>query len=122
MRVEGVGPKKAMKLHRELNMAALDHLKQAAEGGRIRDLEGFGEKTEQKILKGVQTLARISGRILYREAADHVASLRRHMDGLKAVRRWEVADSFRRAKETIGDLDILVEAKDRDEATEQILG
>jgi len=121
MRVEGMGPRKAMALHRELAIGSLDDLKRAVEAGKIRDLEGFGAKTEQKIARGIETLAKTSGRILYKEAADHVESLRRHMDTLDAVRRWEVAGSFRRAKETIGDLDMLVLADDRSEAAEQIL-
>jgi DNA polymerase (family 10) len=121
MRVEGMGPKKAMALHKALGIGSLEELKSAAEAGKIRDLEGFGEKTEQKIAEGIKTLSKTSGRILYAEAAGHVESLRRHMAGLKSVRRWEVAGSFRRAKETIGDLDVLVLAGDRGKATEHIL-
>lgn len=122
MRVEGMGAKKAMKLHEELGVSSLDELKQAAENGRIRDVEGFGEKSEQQILQGIGTLARTSGRILYSEALQQVESLRRHMDKLDAVKRWEVAGSFRRGKETVGDLDVLVLAGDRAAAAEQILG
>ncbi len=121
MRVENVGPKKAMTLHEELGIESLEDLKQAAEDGDIRDVEGFGEKTERKIAEGVDTLAKTSGRILYKEACEHVEALRRHLDGLESVRRWEVAGSFRRAKETVGDLDVLVHSDDRGEATDAIL-
>ncbi len=121
MRVEGMGPKKAMKLHKALDVGSLDDLRQAAEKGRVRDIQDFGPKTEQKILKGIETLSKTSGRMLYHEASDHVASLRRHMDGLDAVRQWDVAGSFRRGKETVGDLDVLVQAHDRDAASEAIL-
>jgi DNA polymerase (family 10) len=121
MRVEGMGPKKAMKVHQALGVGSLEELKQAAENQKLRDLEGFGEKTEQKVLRGIRTLSRTSGRILYQAAADHVEALRRHLDSLEAVKRWRVAGSFRRARETIGDLDVLVEAADRAEAAEQIV-
>lgn len=121
MNVEGIGPKKAMKLHEELSVGSLKDLKAAAQEGRIQDLEGFGQKTQEKILNGIEALAKTSDRILYSEAADHVDSLRRHMDKLASVRRWEIAGSFRRAKETIGDLDVLVQATGRGEATEEIL-
>ncbi|MFO8013915.1 MAG: DNA polymerase/3'-5' exonuclease PolX [Phycisphaerae bacterium] len=121
MRVPNLGPRKAMQLHRELDVESLDDLRKACEREKVRGLEGFGAKTEEKLLKGLKTLEAASGRFLYKAAADHVESLGRHLDGLGAVKRWEVAGSFRRRKETVGDLDILVQASDRDEATEAIL-
>jgi len=121
MRVEGVGPKKAIQLHKELDIGSLDDLKKAAEAGDIRQLEGFGEKTEQKILKGLETLSKTSGRLLFKDAADHFESLRRRLEGMKSLKKWEVAGSFRRTKETIGDLDVLLIAKDRGEATGELL-
>ncbi|MFO8006559.1 MAG: DNA polymerase/3'-5' exonuclease PolX [Candidatus Brocadiia bacterium] len=121
MRVPDLGPRKSMKLYQELGIEDLDGLREACEAGKVRELEGFGEKTEQKILKGIKTLEATSGRILLREAMDHVESLGRHLDGLDVLDRWEVAGSFRRRKETVGDLDILVHTADREEATERIL-
>jgi DNA polymerase (family 10) len=121
MRVPNLGPRKAMQLHRDLDIESLDDLRKACENGEVRDLEGFGAKTEEKLLKGLKTLDETSGRFLYKAAADHVEALGRHLDGTDAVTRWEVAGSFRRCKETVGDLDILVQAKDRGEATDAIL-
>jgi DNA polymerase (family 10) len=121
MNVPGLGPRKAMKLHRELGVEDLDGLRKACEDHKVRDVEGMGKKTEEKILKGIKMLEGAQGRFLYKDAADHVASLGRHLDRLSAVTRWEVAGSFRRRKETVGDLDVLIRASDRDEATEQIL-
>lgn len=121
MHVEGIGPKKAMKLHEGLGVDSLDDLEAAAEKNEIRELEGFGKTTEKKIRKGIETLEEASGRMLYSEACEYVESLRRHIEGLDAVERWDVAGSFRRAKETVGDLDVLILANNRGEATDQLL-
>jgi DNA polymerase (family 10) len=64
MRLQGLGPRKAMQIHRELNVSTLDELKQAAEDGKVRDLDGFGRKSEQQILKSLATVASTSGRVL----------------------------------------------------------
>ena len=121
MRIPGVGPKKAMLIHEKLDVNTIEGLQKACEAHKLRELAGFGKKTEQKILKGIGTVESTEGRILYQEAADHLASLKEHLDGLPGIDRWEVAGSFRRGKETIGDLDMLVRADDRKQATEAIL-
>ncbi|MDD5447894.1 MAG: DNA polymerase/3'-5' exonuclease PolX [Actinomycetota bacterium] len=119
--VPGLGPRKAMELYRELGIRNLEDLKSATESGLIRNLPGMGLKTEQKILEGFKTLESISGRMLYKEACDHVKSIGEHLEDIPWIKRWEVAGSFRRAKETVGDLDILLEASDREKAGEKIL-
>ncbi len=121
MKVPNLGPRKAMKLHKALGVESLEDLKEACEEGRVREVQGMGEKSERNVLKGIKTLEEVTGRILYREAAQHVDSLGGYLKEQSAVNRWEVAGSFRRCKETIGDLDILLQADDREEATEQIL-
>ena len=121
LKVKGLGPKKAKALYERLHVASLEELKAAAEAGRIRDIEGMGEKTEQNILKGLATLQSEAGRITVKEAADEVAAIGRHLEKIAAVRRWEVAGSFRRRRETIGDIDVLVEASDRRKAADAIL-
>ncbi|MBS3735123.1 MAG: DNA polymerase/3'-5' exonuclease PolX [Phycisphaerae bacterium] len=121
MQVPQIGPRKAMQLYEELGVSSLEELKAAAEGGNIRDLDGMGEKTEENILRGLAMLASSEGRFLYHAAADHVAALGRFLDGVNGVTRWEVAGSFRRRKETVGDLDVLIHAGDRDAAREAIL-
>lgn len=121
LRVKGLGPKKVKLLWDRLHITSLPELKRAAEAGKIRDLEGMGEKTEQNILKGLATLEAEAGRTGIKQAAEHAASIRRHLEGIKAIRRFEVAGSFRRRRETIGDLDFLVQAADRQEAAGEIL-
>ncbi|MGD2175578.1 MAG: DNA polymerase/3'-5' exonuclease PolX [Candidatus Brocadiaceae bacterium] len=121
MRVPQLGPRRAMKLYRALGVESLEDLRKVCEEHRVREVEGLGEKSEQKILAGIQRLEAVAGRFLLRDAADHVEALERHLRDLSSVQRWEIAGSFRRRKETIGDLDVLVLADDRAEATDQIL-
>ena len=121
LKVKGLGPKKVKLLSDKLGLTSLEQLKAAAEAGKIRDLEGMGEKTEQNILKGLAFLATEEGRIGIRVATEQVGALGRHLKTVSAIRRFEAAGSFRRRRETIGDLDVLVEARDRDKAAEGIL-
>ena len=121
LKVKGLGPKKVKALYDKLGLTTLEELKAAAEAGKIRGLEGMGEKTEQNILKGLAILAAEEGRIGIRVATEQVAVLARHLGKVSAIRRFEVTGSFRRRRETIGDLDVLVQAPDRGKATEGIL-
>lgn len=120
MRVPQLGPRKAKQLHDELGVENLEQLKAACEHQQVRGLSGMGPKTEENILAGIETLESTSGRVLLRDAVQAVESLGRHLEGVDAIERWEVAGSFRRRKETIGDLDVLVRASDRTAATEAI--
>jgi DNA polymerase (family 10) len=121
MDVPELGPRKAMQLYKELNVESLDQLKKACEQHKVRDLEGMGQKTEEKILHGIGTLQSTAGRILYHEACDYLQSLGRHLNRISGIKQWEAAGSFRRRKETVGDLDILVQADNREEVRDAIL-
>ncbi|MFP4053979.1 MAG: DNA polymerase/3'-5' exonuclease PolX [Phycisphaerae bacterium] len=121
MKVPGLGPRKAMTLHEELGVGSLDELKKACQENKVRDVEGMGEKTEQKILEGIEMLSGTVGRVLYQKAEQHAETLARQLNDCDAVQRWEIAGSFRRRKETVGDLDILVRASDRKKAAEAIV-
>ncbi len=120
LKVKGLGPKKVKALHDALGIATIPDLRAAAEAGRIRDLPGMGAKTEANILRALKTHQAEAGRISIRTAAEQVEDLGRHLDGVTAVCRWVPAGSFRRRRETIGDLDVLVEADDRAAAVEGI--
>lgn len=110
-RVEGLGPKRAIVLYKKLKIKNLDDLKKAVEKHKIRELEGFGEKSEQKIMEGIG-LARESGkRMLISQAAPIAHELEEKLRSLKEVEKLEVVGSYRRRNETIGDLDILVVSK-----------
>jgi DNA polymerase (family X) len=121
LKVKGLGPKRVKGLYETLGIKTLEDLKAAAEAGKIRDMDGMGEKTEQNILKGMATLEAEAGRFSIKQAAEHVASISRHLKDIKAIRRFEPAGSFRRRRETIGDLDFIIEASDREAAAKAIV-
>lgn len=109
--VEGMGPRKAKVLYRELGVRDLKTLEKAAKSGKIRDLEGFGEKTEKNILEGIKFVKRSKGRFLLGEIMPVVREVSGKLESLKEVEKIDVAGSVRRMKETIGDVDILVFSK-----------
>lgn len=111
-RVPGVGPKKAATLHKELGISSLTELRAACEQQRVRGLKGFGAKTEETILKGLAIAEEAGVRMRWADAETVVDALLRHMDGEPAIQQMEIAGSFRRGRETIGDLDLLVDATD----------
>jgi len=111
MQVPDMGPKKARRLWQELSINSIDELKAAAEAGKLRELKGFGAKSEEKILKGIELLSkRGDERMPIGVARPLALSI---IDGLRAglpagtLQRIEAAGSLRRWKETIGDVDIL---------------
>ncbi len=112
MRIPGLGPKKAAVLYRELEITTLDQLRAACEAGKVRELKGFAAKTEQTILAGIDLAASAGERIYWAEAELIVEALLQHMQSAKGVRQMEIAGSFRRGRETVGDLDLLVDAED----------
>ncbi|MFW6223489.1 MAG: helix-hairpin-helix domain-containing protein [Spirochaetota bacterium] len=112
LRIPELGPRRVKELYDELGITSIDELASALGEGRVRELEGFGEKLEQSLLSQVKSMRnRAQERRLLLPAAeeiaeDMVAYLKRHGD----VKRIAVAGSYRRRKETVGDLDILVVA------------
>jgi DNA polymerase (family X) len=110
MRIPGMGPKKTSALYHELGIATLDELKQACEQGRIRSLKGFGKKTEEAILSGIELAAVAGQRIYWAKADEIVAELRAHLKESGDLRQLEFAGSYRRGRETVGDLDVLAVA------------
>lgn len=112
LRIPKLGPKKAAAIFNELGIATLEDLKDACESGKVRELSGFAEKTEKQILEGIEIAAAANQRILWSEADNIVTELREHMSQCKAVKQLEFAGSYRRGKETVGDLDMLATSKD----------
>jgi len=110
MRVPGLGPKRAAALYHELGIKTLEELREACQAHRVRELKGFGEKTESAILEGLQLALEASQRIYWAEADQVAQALREHLAGCKAIRQMEFAGSYRRGKDTVGDLDLLVVA------------
>lgn len=110
MRIGGLGPKRVRTLYRELGVRSVDDLRHAADSGQIRSLPGFGAKTEQTIREGVERLVRHEGRLKLAAAEIIANALVAHLRGARGVRDVVVAGSYRRRKETVGDLDILATA------------
>ncbi|MFB6132776.1 MAG: DNA polymerase/3'-5' exonuclease PolX [Halanaeroarchaeum sp.] len=111
-RVEGVGPKTAAALYDALGITTLDELEAAAEDSEIREVEGFGEKTEQNILERIPFARESQKRELLGDArpvADDVLAM---LSDVESVERCEVAGSIRRWRETIGDVDVLVASEE----------
>ena len=124
--VPGLGPKRAQTLHQRLKVGSLDDLRQAAEGHRIRRLRGFGARTEEKILQALGepgAFATGAGRrTLLAEAKVFAEAVVRHLKQAPGVGQVEVAGSFRRRKETVADLDLLVTCKKCDVAMDRLAG
>ena len=108
LRIPGLGPKKAAALYRTLNIQTLDQLQAACEDGKVQELKGFAAKTEQSILDGIAIAAAANSRIRWSAADELAETLREHLQACPAVERIELAGSYRRGRETVGDLDLLV--------------
>src|SRR4051812_29683869 len=120
VRIPGLGPKKAAALHKELGIASLDMLRAACEADHVQALKGFGKKTQDKILAGIDVAASAHVRMYWAHADEIVQQLLAHMRKLKGIRQIEVAGSYRRGRETIGDIDLLVDADDADAVMDQL--
>ncbi len=106
--IEGLGPKSIKKLYERLKIKTVVDLERAARSGKIRKLEGFGEKAEANIIKGVEFLKKSGGRFTLGVAMPIARTIEERIGKLKGVETAIVAGSVRRRKETIGDVDILV--------------
>jgi DNA polymerase (family 10) len=112
LRIQGLGPKKAAALFKELSITNLEMLKAACESGAVAELKGFGAKTAKTILEGMRHVEKAGVRIYFAEAKPLAEAILADLRKLPAVHEVEAAGSFRRRRETIGDLDILATADD----------
>lgn len=110
LKIPGLGPKRVKALYHDLDVQTVEQLQRAAQDGRIRALHGFGAKTEQNILQAVQAHTSQGRRFKLATAAQYAEALRAFLQAVPGVLQVTVAGSFRRMRETVGDLDILVAA------------
>lgn len=107
-----LGPKKALRLHEELRISSVEELLDALHEHRLRDLKGFGPKTEENLLRGIQLMQQSGGRVQLGVALDLAEELLEQLRGVPQVRRATYAGSLRRMEETVGDIDLLAASEE----------
>ena len=106
--IEGLGPKSVQKLYQKLHVRNIGDLERVARAGKVAKLEGFGTKSEEKILKGIEFSKKSGGRFVLGTVMPQVRAIETRLRAVRGVERLTVAGSVRRRKETIGDVDILI--------------
>ena len=121
--IPGLGPKRARTMYEELGVDSVEALKVACETGHVAPLSGFGEKSQQKYLEGIELLRRYQGRSRMDVGLLYGRSLEDKISSMSGVVLAQLAGSARRRRETIGDLDIVVGAnpQDHDSVIQSIL-
>jgi DNA polymerase (family 10) len=113
LQLQSLGPKKVALLWKKFKAATVADVEKIAKEGKLRELDGFGEKSEQNILKAVEVFKKSTGRFLLNTAEDAATAIIAHIKKAgKTVESVTPAGSLRRGKETVGDLDLLVTMAD----------
>ena len=112
VQLEKLGPKRAKRLYDELGITSLSELAEALDAGKIEALSGFGKKTADNLRRALEEFARHTKRSLLADADQLVQPLLKHLRQAPGIEELEVAGSYRRRQETVGDLDILVACED----------
>jgi DNA polymerase (family X) len=110
--IPALGPRRALQLYRELQITSPEQLRDAITAGQLDDLKGFGSKSGEKLLRGIDLLASAGQRVLLNVAAEAAASVIAAVGAVPGCQRIAPAGSLRRAKESIGDVDVLAAAED----------
>ena len=119
--VPSLGRERIQELHRELDIEDLDDLERAAQEGKIQELPGYGEKTEQNILEGIEQARAGEGRTKLPIAEEAAGALEEYLNGIEAVDRAVVAGSYRRRQETVGDLDAVAVSENGEEVMDRFV-
>jgi len=112
LQLQTVGPQKVRLFYNELKITSVDELEAAARAGRLRELPKMDAKSEENILKAIETFKRAAGRFLLNTATETAEKLTAYLQECKAVEKVTPAGSLRRGRETVGDLDLLVTGHD----------
>jgi len=118
--VEGVGVKTVKTLYEKLGIKTLDDLEEAVEENKIQTLDGFGKKSEEKIKKAIQFVRENMDRFLFTRVEDEIYKLTEVFNTIEGIYRYECAGSFRRRRETVGDIDIVMVCDDPQRVSEEI--
>ncbi len=111
LNIEDLGPKSVKKLYDKLGIESIDDLKKAVKSKKIRGLSGFGKKSEKKIKESLEKAEKAPDRFKFNIAEQYVSSLKKFLDGIDDIKKYDIAGSFRRRKDTVGDIDILAAVK-----------
>lgn len=122
LKIPGLGPKKVSALYHDLAVETPEQLLRMAREGRIRQLHGFGEKTEASILQAIEAHGNKARRYPLAAAAQYAMALVAYLRRVPGVHQVTLAGSYRRRKETVGDLDILVSAASTSPVIQRFLG
>ena len=122
LQIPGIGPKTVRQLHADLGISSVEGLQAAAEAGRLRTIRGLSGKTEAQILEGISRIEARSSRMLLDRAAELVDGLVGTLEGTPGLVGLTPAGSFRRRRESIGDLDVLAETSDAAALIERFVG
>ena len=121
LRVKGLGAKKVRRLWQELDVTSLESLEEAAQTGRLADLDGFGEKTQDNILANIQQLKAYRQRRRYADALEAARPVLKKLRAVPDVQRAELSGALRRNLETVGEARLIAAATDV-EAVREALG
>ena len=121
MKLEQMGPQRTREINEKLKVETIEDLRKAALDGRVEKLKGFGKKTSENILREIDEYSKKGGskRVKFHDAGELIAPLLKYLD--EKLDDITVAGSYRRKKETVGDIDILATARNRDEAMDHFV-
>jgi DNA polymerase (family 10) len=108
VRIPHLGPKKVKALYEKLGISTVGELEYACQENRLKDLSGFGAKTQENILEGIEVLKRYRGRFLYGDVAVLAEEFTHSVEGVKGVLKVSLAGSMRRKNEIVKDMDLVV--------------
>ncbi len=120
LQVPGLGGKKISKLHKELAIEDAEGLKQACEEGKIRELAGFGKKSEEKILAALENIGTRPERLPLAYMLPVAEQLEAYLDKIEGIQKYSRAGSLRRQRETIKDLDFILAVTDAAKVKQQL--
>ncbi len=111
LEIEGIGPKRTLQLHEKFKVKSIDDLVALAASGKIEKLPGWGKKSVENLLRGIDQRSRMSGRLPLPQAWELAQGILQALKDTKLCEKIEIAGSFRRRRDTVGDLDFLATSR-----------